>query len=133
LLEDSFRASPGGTCGSGHSSHQLAGGYFGKRNKISCKGDSRIPNYQILLFDTIYLLVGHFRLLKYANANYMNHRKANNKPMLPVCFQKIIVDHLNITAGHFDRRMSKSTLQIQKVHSNLADSATSFSDKFSLL
>jgi hypothetical protein len=33
LLEYSFRASPGGTYGSGHSSHQQAGGYSGKRNK----------------------------------------------------------------------------------------------------
>jgi hypothetical protein len=33
LLEYSFRASPGGTHGSGHSSHQQAGGYSGKRNK----------------------------------------------------------------------------------------------------
>ena len=34
LLEYSFRASPGGTYGSGHSSHQQTGGYSGKRNKF---------------------------------------------------------------------------------------------------
>jgi hypothetical protein len=33
LLKYSLRASPAGTCGSGHSSRQQAGGYSGKRNK----------------------------------------------------------------------------------------------------
>ncbi|MEN8241868.1 MAG: hypothetical protein ABFS17_08100 [Chloroflexota bacterium] len=33
LVKYSFRASPGGTCGSGHSSHQQAGGMNGQNNK----------------------------------------------------------------------------------------------------